>query len=362
MEDSTRRTLLIAAGMYAGAVGAARMTRRIDFRNRVVLITGGSRGLGLVLARHFANEQARIAICARDEAELHAARSGLLRRGADVLAVQCDVTVKAQVDEMVRAVVDHFGRLDVLVNNAGTIVVGPVETMTLDDYADAMKTHFWAPLYAIMAAVPEMRRPGSGDSDSDRGGGGGGRIVNISSIAGKISPPHLLPYNASKFALTGLSEGLRAELARDGVFVTTVCPGLMRTGSPRNALFKGRHRDEYAWFSIADSLPLTSMSADRAARKIIRACRYGQSEVVLSAQARLAAKFHALFPGVAEDLMAVINDLLLPGAQGGIGQARARGAQSQSPITRSNLTRLSRQAEMDNNQLRQSETPIGGPA
>src|SRR5947208_13760729 len=131
-----------------------------------------------------------------------------------------------------------------------------------------------------------------------------GRIVNISSIGGRVSIPHLVPYSASKFALVGLSDGLRAELAKDNVIVTTVCPGLMRTGSPRNATFKGRHRAEYAWFAISDSLPVTSMDAGRAARQIVEACRYGEAEVVLSLQAKLAGKFHALFTGRTTDLNA----------------------------------------------------------
>src|SRR5437868_10247139 len=179
-----------------------------------------------------------------------------------------------------RAARARFGRIDVLVNNAGTIEVGPMEVMTLDDYEKAMRTHFWGPLYMVLAVLPEMRARKEG------------RIVNVSSIGGKISVPHLLPYCASKFALTGFSEGLRAELAKDGIVVTTVCPGLMRTGSPLNAFFKGQHQAEYAWFSISDSLPISSISAQRAARQIVRACKNGDAEVILSVPAQLAALFH----------------------------------------------------------------------
>jgi len=121
-----------------------------------------------------------------------------------------------------------------------------------------------------MAVLPEMRERGHG------------RIVNISSIGGKISVPHLLPYSVGKFALTGFSEGLRAEILKDNVYVTTICPGLMRTGSPRNALFKGDNRAEYAWFSISDSLPLLSMNAGWAARRIVNASIRGDAELVLS--------------------------------------------------------------------------------
>src|SRR5204863_5194639 len=123
------------------------------------------------------------------------------------------------------------------------------------------------PLFTTLSVLPAMRRQGEG------------RIVNISSIGGKIAVPHLLPYDASKFALTGFSEGLRAELLKDGIYVTTVCPGLMRTGSPRNADFKGQHEAEYAWFSIGDSLPGMSMSAEAAAERIVTAFRQGEAEV-----------------------------------------------------------------------------------
>ena len=236
--------------------------------------------------------------------------------GAEVMAVPCDVTDQQQVETMVRTVLDRYGQIDVLINNAGTIQVGPFEATTLEDYDHALKTHFWAPLFTTLAVYPLMVRRSMG------------RIVNISSIGGKVSTPHLLPYAASKFALTGFSEGLRAELAKDGVFVTTVIPGLMRTGSPRNALFKSQHRAEYAWFSISDSLPVLSMSAETAARRILDACRHGDAEVILSLPAQLAVRFHGLFPGLSADLLGLVNRVL-PGF-GGIGTRSAPGRESGS--------------------------------
>ncbi|MDX6696302.1 MAG: hypothetical protein QOF02_3905 [Blastocatellia bacterium] len=340
MSERSKDALMWAAA-GAGALVAARAAMRkwseYDLRGKSVLITGGSRGLGLVLAREFAREGARVAICARDVEELNRARVDLAERGAQALAVPCDVRERAQVNELVNVVRDHFGQIDVLVNNAGVIQVGPLEVMTVEDYEEAMLTHFWGPLYATLAVLPEMR----GRRD--------GRIVNISSIGGKISVPHLLPYSASKFALVGLSEGLRAELKKDGVSVTTVCPGLMRTGSPRNALFKGRHRAEYAWFSISDALPVSAMKAERAARQIIAACKRGDAEVVLSIQAELAVRFHALFPGLTSDLLGLIN-YLLPSA-GGIGRRSAKGKDSQSGWSPSLLTVLNETAAEQNNEL-----------
>jgi short-subunit dehydrogenase len=241
------------------------------------------------------------------------------------------------VREMVELVTRHFGRIDVLVNNAGAIQVGPLEVMTLEDYEQAMAIHFWAPLYTTLAVLPQMRARGDG------------RVVNISSIGGKISIPHLVPYSASKFALAGLSEGLRAELEQDGVVVTTVYPGLMRTGSPRNATFKGQHRAEYAWFSISDALPVTSIQAERAARQIVAATRRGQAELIITTQAVLAVKFRQLFPEATADLLALASRLLP--APGGIGRKRAKGKDSESSLAPSVLTTLSDRAAVRNNEV-----------
>jgi NAD(P)-dependent dehydrogenase (short-subunit alcohol dehydrogenase family) len=340
MNESWKDVLKYAAA-GAGALLAARAVysrlSEYDFGGKTVLITGGSRGLGLVLARQFADEGANIAVCARDPRELERARADLAARGARVLAFPCDVTDRAQVRELIEVVTQRFGRVDVLVNNAGVIQVGPLETMTLEDFEQAMNVHFWGPLYTTLAVLPQMRARGEG------------RIVNVSSIGGKISVPHLVPYSASKFALAGLSDGLRAELAKDGVVVTSVFPGLMRTGSPRNATFKGRHRAEYAWFAVSDSLPVTSINAERAAAQIVRACARGQAELVITTQAQLAVKFRALFPEATADLLAVVNRLLP--APGGIGRKRAKGRDSESALAPSVLTTLTEWAAQRNNEL-----------
>jgi NAD(P)-dependent dehydrogenase (short-subunit alcohol dehydrogenase family) len=334
------QALAIVAG-GVGAVAAARMISKqrqvFDLRGKTVLITGGSRGLGLVMAREFVAQGAQVAICARDLDELERATSDLVGRGGKVFPAPCDLTIQAEVEQMIRTIEDEFGVIDVLVNNAGVISVGPVEEMTLADFEEAMKTNYWAALYATLAVLPGMRARRAG------------RIVNIASIGGKISVPHLLPYSVSKFALVGLSTGLRAELAKDKIVVTTVCPGLMRTGSPRNATFKGQNRAEYAWFSISDSLPLISMSAERAARQIIRACKHGVAEVVLTVPARLAVKAHAAFPGMTTDLLAIVNHFL-PGP-GGIGERRAKGKDSESTLSPSLLTKLGDEAAHENNQF-----------
>jgi NAD(P)-dependent dehydrogenase (short-subunit alcohol dehydrogenase family) len=289
-----------------GALGAVVVARtafqrwresRYDLHGRVVLITGGSRGLGLILARQYARHGARLVLTARDGWALERACMELRGAGADVLGVPCDVSDADQVRTLIDQTVRHFGRIDVVVNDAGCIEVGPLTAMTTDDFAEAMDTNFWGAFNVIHHALPHLQ-PGQG------------RILNISSIGGLVSVPHLLPYSVSKFALTGFSLGLRMELAERGVCVTTVCPGLMRTGSPVNARFKGDQAAEFAWFSVADSLPLLSMSAERAARQIVRAGRRGDVLLVLGLPAKLAAIASALFPSLTVQVSSLASRLL----------------------------------------------------
>ena len=334
---NTLTTAAIAIGAVALGKYLWRKLTDYDLRGKTVLVTGGSRGLGLVLAREFANQGARVAICARDAEELQQAVDDLEQRGAEAMAIACDVTNVTDVENMMNHIRERFGKIDVLVNNAGTIQVGPMEVMNHEDFEQAMKTHFWGPLNTILAVVPEMRERHDG------------RIVNISSIGGKIGVPHLVPYSASKFALVGLSKGLNAELRKDGIAVTTVCPGLMRTGSPRNANFKGKHREEYAWFSISDSLPVTSIKAERAARQIVDACKQGRAELIISAQAKLAVTFDAMFPELSAEMLALVNRIL-PGP-GGIGERTAKGRDSKSSWSPSWLTRLTEEAAINNNEV-----------
>lgn len=313
------------ASLAALLVGraAVRRARYMSLRGRTVLITGGSRGLGFALAGEALRRGARVALCARDEEELSMARHKLqfraCRDGADnILSVQCDVTSAAQVEGMVEGVIRHFGGIDVLINNAGMISVTPFEHVTAEDFERAMQVHFSGPLYATLAVLPWMRMKRSG------------RIVNITSIGGKVAAPHLVAYCASKHALVGFSESLRTEVTKDGVYVTTVVPGFMRTGSPRNIELKGQHDREYAWFVTADVLPLVSIGAERAARRILNAACHGQAEVMLPWTTQLVSRLHGLLPGLSQEFGALAN-AVLPGPGGNAQVARGSDAQSLVP-------------------------------
>ena len=340
--SGSKALLWTAAGAGLLLLARSQSSSSYSYKGKVALITGGSRGLGLLLARHLAAEGASVAICARDEEDLERARLDVQSHGAsDVMVVACDLRDRIEADRMVGEVLDRFGRIDVLINNASIITVAPLEEMTLDDFNDAMESNFWSGVYTTLATLPGMRLRKNG------------RIVNITSIGGKVAVPHLLPYSASKFAFYGFSRGLRSELMKDGIVVTTVVPGLMRTGSPRNANFKGQHELEHAWFSISDSLPGVSMDADRAAKQILNAAKNGEVEITLTAQARVAAAIDALFPEFSGSLLAAANRML-PMA-GGIGRRLAKGKDSKSDASPSVLTTLGDRAAERNNEVKPGE-------
>lgn len=271
-----------------------------DFRDKVALISGGSRGLGLEIARQLSGRGAKVALLARDADELARAKSDLARFGTEVLTIPCDLLETAQIQSAIQQTLQHFRRIDILINNAGIIEVGPLAHMQFKDFDRAMRLHFWAPFISYFLIVPHMRAAG------------GGRIVNISSIGGRFAVPHMAPYSASKFALAGFSDAIRAELARDNIYVTTVTPGMMRTGSHIHATFKGDHRAEYQWFDRSRRIPFASISPERAARKIINACANGKPVLVMPFSAYLIIAANALFPNLMARVVKMFNRSLPP--------------------------------------------------
>jgi short-subunit dehydrogenase len=256
-----------------------------SFRNRSVVITGSSRGLGFALAEQFLREGARVALIARNSEELDAAQALLQQRvSGQIFTISCDVTKPAEVKRAFEQVEGVFGRIDILVNNAGAIVIGPLESMERADFDALLNLQVHAIFQATQAVLPVFRQYG------------GGRIANICSIGGKIAVPHMSVYCAGKFALAGLSAVMAAELAPENVVVTTVFPGIMRVGSAGQAVIKGEHEKEYAWFALGTTTPLVSVSAEYAARSILAGIRAGDAQVIFPTTAKLAVFAQANFP------------------------------------------------------------------
>jgi NAD(P)-dependent dehydrogenase (short-subunit alcohol dehydrogenase family) len=328
-----------AAAVAVGAAVAARRSHVADresLRDRVVVITGGSRGLGFALAEDLARGGARVTIAGRDAATVDRARELLAGAGLQVDGVRCDVRNQAEAEALIAQVEARSGPVDVLVNDAGVIEVGSVWDQSLDDFRESVETHIFGPLHTMRAVLPSMRARGDG------------RIVNIASIGGLVGTPHLAPYSAGKFGLVGLSQAYAAEVAHDGITVTCVCPGLMRTGSPDHAIFKGRTKEEYAWFAIGDANPLLSASTRHAVVTIVHAIAHRKRFVTITPLARAAQIVNALAPATTTRLLGVVARMLPPPLDD--ETVRREGEDSHSPLAPSILTVLDRLAKRRNNE------------
>jgi NAD(P)-dependent dehydrogenase (short-subunit alcohol dehydrogenase family) len=305
----------LGAGAAVAAIAATRALRSAPPPDgSVVLITGGSRGLGYAIASRFARRPVRLVLAARDQLELATAQQSLIDehphlQPQDFYLVVADLSIPSECQRLVDEVLSHFGRIDVLVNNAGIIEVGPAELQTLDAFDRAMDLHFYGPLHILWAALPHLRQQYPAPGWSRRAA-----IVNIASIGGKVAVPHLLPYTASKFALVGFSEGLHAELRKDNILVTTVCPGLMRTGGEDHAHFIGDAEAEARWFKFSAKTPGIATTPEHAACRIYSAVSHGCAEIIITPQAWLAARIHGLCPGTSQCIAGLANEYVLPAA------------------------------------------------
>jgi NAD(P)-dependent dehydrogenase (short-subunit alcohol dehydrogenase family) len=312
-------------GAVALAAGAWWLRRGDSLDGEVAVVTGGSRGLGYLIARELLAQGCRVVICGRDAPTVERALVRLRQEtGGEVEGWSCDVGDRDAVDLLMGRILARFGRIDIVVNNAGIIQVGPLEAMTIEDYRSTLDTDYWGAVHTTLAVLPHMRARGSG------------RIVNITSIAAAVPVPHLAPYNAAKHAKLGFSDSLRMEVAGDGIAVTTVIPGLMRTGSPVHVEFRGQPEKEYAWFVLGSILPLTTMSAERAAARIVRAIRRREARLTLSWQARVLRAIHDVAPAATTRGMTLANHLM-PGPNGAGRSPRDRGDAAEGLALRGTL-------------------------
>ncbi len=257
----------------------------------LALVLGASRGLGLLLARELGRRGYRLVISANETDELERAATDLRSHGYEVVSEFCDVADRDQVEDLVDRVERAQGAIEVMIFVAGVIQVGPLTALAREHFKSAIDIMLWGPIHSALAVLPRMRQRNRG------------HIGVITSVGGLVAVPHLLPYCTAKFGAVGFTRALRAELAGSGVSVTTVAPGLMRTGSPIRAQFVGRQSWEYAWFSAASSMPLLSMDAERAAHQIITGVLAGRAMVVTTPLAQIGWRIDALFPNVTAALL-----------------------------------------------------------
>jgi short-subunit dehydrogenase len=342
IERGSAKIYLIPASIAAICAGAYLLRRpreRRSLAGHVALITGGSRGLGLELARKLGQHQCRLILVARDTAELARAAQELSYAGTEVRTISCDLTKPEEIGHMVEEAKAAFGRLDILINNAGEITVGPIDVLHEAEFHRAMDLMFWAGVRTTLAFLPQLTS--SGDSD----------IVNITSIGGKIAVPHLLPYVAAKFAMTGFSEGLQSEVRRRGVHVLTVTPGLMRTGGHLNAEFAGDQKREYRWFALGATMPGLSMDVSRAANQIVEALIDRKREIVLTVMAQTAARVYGALPATALKALELVDRWILPSPAGDESRKKGHELHNEQPYAFRALTRFGTKAAESHNQM-----------
>lgn len=300
----------------------------------VALVAGASRGLGLLICRELLDRGMHVVACARDADELDGASE--LLESQRFVTRECDVSDADAVAELVEWVESSYGGIDVAITVAGIIQTGPAEAMELDHFRDAVDTMLWGPVHVALAVLPGMRT-------RDRG-----RIGTVTSVGGMVSAPHLLPYATAKFGAVGFSDGLAASVAGSGVTATTIVPGLMRTGSHERALFNGDPAREYAWFAPSASLPLVSMDAERAARKIVQGVLAGRPIVILTPLAKVGARVRGLMPGTTTRVMGLVNRVLPSGSDPETIEGRDAARRLDSPVVRVLTTLGTRAARRHN--------------
>jgi short-subunit dehydrogenase len=204
----------------------------MELKNKVVLVTGASMGIGLATARAVAAAGAKVALAARSTDKLTQLAEELQRAGHDVLGVPTDMRNQAEVTQLVETTVQHYGQLDVLINNAGQAIAGTVAEVDVDQLRQVVDLNVFGPVYALQASVPKMRAHG------------GGIIINVSSMVSKMNLPGLGGYAATKAALNMLSDTARGELAPDNIRVITVYPRMTATDFGRNSLGNRQMRQQ----------------------------------------------------------------------------------------------------------------------
>ncbi|MFH1924609.1 MAG: SDR family NAD(P)-dependent oxidoreductase [Planctomycetota bacterium] len=268
-------------------MGLGLVVKMSFWTNKVVLVTGGSSGLGGVIAEAFADAGARVVIAALEAEAVEAAADQLRQRGSDTLGVHADITRQEQVDDLFAQSLDRFGRLDVLVNNAGRSMRGKLLDTTPDQFRDLMELNLIALVRCTRAAVPHLLKQR-------------GHVVNIGSLAAKSAARWVGAYPATKFAVAAYSQQLRLELGPEGLHVLLVCPGPIARDDPRLYPLSGLEDLPDRARRPGAGVKVGAIPPQKLAKAILRACRRRQPELVLPGRARLLFALAQLWPALGD--------------------------------------------------------------
>lgn len=245
------------------------------FLDKVAIVTGASSGIGRATALILAGQGALVALAARRAEELAGIAEQIKRQGGQAITVPTDVTQQVQVQKMVQAVIDYWGRVDILVSNAGEYIRAPIMDLDPAELQRSLDVNFFGGVYCVKAVLPHLLAQGSG------------HIVFVTSMDGKIGLPPDAPYVSAKFALTGFCEVLRQEVQGRGIAVTNVLPGRVDTGMIEHLQFK--------WIS-------PKISAETVAKAIVNALRKQKPIVIVPPAAKLLYYINVLAPTLSDKL------------------------------------------------------------
>jgi len=253
-----------------------------------VLITGASQGIGKATALLFASQGYDLVLAARQPDRLAAVGQEIQSLGRQALTVPTDVKNPEQVKTLVDKALEHYNAIDVLINNAGIYISGPVEEFSLEDWHQAVDTNLWGYIHTIQALLPHFIERGTGT------------IVNLSSIGGKVPVPYLVPYNTSKFAVTGLTEAMHSELKPKGIHVCGIYPNLIKSSFMERAIFQGKDKEDAQarvdQLNQVLSTPVVEKPED-VAQAIWDAVKHQRSEVLVGS-ANVSKAAYNFFPGI----------------------------------------------------------------
>lgn len=254
----------------------------MDYSGKVVVITGASSGIGRESAHQFAKSHASVVLISRDKDKLEGVSEELSVYKTKRLVCPCDVSDRKQVDLTCKKILEEFGRVDVLVNNAGFGIYGTIENLKTDEIESQIGTNYLGMVYCTKALLPKMLECRSG------------HIVNVASVAGSFGIPGMSAYCASKFAMLGFSESLYHELKSKGVGITVVSPIMVRTNFFDNKSFNKMPRYTHA------------LSAKTVAKAVLRAASSPRLEIVVPQYVRAAIWFKQTFPYLVNPIIGAI--------------------------------------------------------